>query len=391
MLRATLYVLGGLLIVAAGLYFTIAASIADRRMNQTADVSLDPVPESARVLHDTLAVADLHNDLLLWPRDPLQRYDRGHTDVPRLLDGGVALQVFAAVTQVPRGRSYQGTDADAIDQIPFLVAAQRWPVRTWTSRFERALYQANKLHRAAERSDGQLAVMRTRADLDRMLDRQADGERTLGALLAIEGLHALEGDLAHLDALVDAGYRMMSPTHLHDNALGGSSTGLQKGGLTDFGRKVVRRMNERGVIIDLAHASDAVIEDVLAMTDRPVVVSHTGVQATCPTPRNLTDAQIRSIAAQNGVIGIGFWERAVCGSRPSDIARAMRHVADLVGVEHVALGSDFDGTVTVPFDATGLPHLTAALLDAGFAPEEIQRIVGGNVARLLRATLPPAR
>lgn len=391
MIRTLAYVLGGLLAIAAGLYFTLAASIADRTMNQTADVSLAPVPDAAQALHDTLTVADLHNDLLLWPRDPLQRYDRGHTDVPRLLDGGVALQVVAAVTQVPRGRSYQGTDAAAIDQIPFLVAAQRWPVRTWTSRFERALYQAQKLHRAAERSDGALTVVRTRADLDRVLGKQANGVRTLGALLAIEGLHALEGAPATLDTLVDAGYRMMSPTHLHDNALGGSSTGLQKGGLTDVGQQVVRRMNDRGVIIDLAHASDAVIADVLALTDRPVVVSHTGVQATCPTPRNLTDAQIQAIAAQGGVIGVGFWERAVCGSTPSAIARAMRHVADLVGVEHVALGSDFDGTVTVPFDATGLPHLTAALLDADFSPAEIQHIMGGNVARLLRVTLPPAR
>jgi microsomal dipeptidase-like Zn-dependent dipeptidase len=184
---------------------------------------------------------------------------------------------------------------------------------------------------------------------------------------------------------------MMSPTHLHDNALGGSSTGLAKGGLTDFGRHVVRRMEDRQVIIDLAHASDTVIRDVLALTERPVVVSHTGVRATCPSPRNLSDAQIRAIAAQGGVIGVGFWERAVCGTHPRAIARAMRHVADLVGVEHVALGSDFDGTVTVPFDATGLPQLTAALLELGFTREEIHKIMRENVVRLLHETLPSAR
>jgi len=377
--------------VAATLYFTVAAPLADRRMNQTAETPLDSVPDSVQALHDSLVVADLHNDLLLWPRDPLARHDYGHTDVPRLLDGGVGLQVFAAVTQVPRGRSYAGTDADALDQIPFLAAGQRWPVRTWTSRLERALHQARKLRQAVERSGGQVALIQSQENLNRSLRTRHAHPRHLGALLAIEGLHALEGEIAHLDTLIDAGYRMMSPTHLHDNALGGSSTGLEKGGLTDFGRQVVRRMERRNVIIDLAHASDAAIRDVLALTERPVVVSHTGVRATCPSPRNLSDAQIRAIAAQGGVIGVGFWERAVCGSRPRDIARAMRHVADQVGVEHVALGSDFDGTVTVPFDATGLPHLTAALLESGFTPEDIQKIMSGNIIRFLHETLPSAR
>lgn len=386
-----LYGLGALLLVAAVLYFTVAAPLADGWMNQTTEEPLDPVPDSVQALHDSLVVADLHNDLLLWPRDPLVRHDRGHTDVPRLLDGGVGLQVFAAVTQVPSGRSYAGTDADALDQIPFLVAGQRWPVRTWTSRLERALYQARKLRRAVDRSDGQVTLIQSVGDLDRFLQARASTPRRLGALLAVEGLHALEGEIAHLDTLIAAGYRMMSPTHLHDNALGGSSTGLAKDGLTDFGRHVVRRMNDRQVIIDLAHASDTVIRDILALTERPVVVSHTGVRATCPSPRNLSDAQIRAIAAQGGVIGVGFWERAVCGTHPRAIARAMRHVADLVGVEHVALGSDFDGTVTVPFDATGLPHLTAALLEFGFTREEIHKIMKGNVVRLLHETLPSAR
>jgi microsomal dipeptidase-like Zn-dependent dipeptidase len=386
-----LYGLGALLLVAAVLYFTVAAPLADGWMNQTTGDPLDPVPDSVQALHDSLVVADLHNDLLLWPRDPLVRHDRGHTDVPRLLDGGVGLQVFAAVTQVPRGRSYAGTDADALDQIPFLVAGQRWPVRTWTSRLERALYQARKLRRAVDRSDGQVTLIQSVGDLDRFLQARASIPRRLGALLAVEGLHALEGEIGHLDTLIAAGYRMMSPTHLHDNALGGSSTGLAKGGLTDFGRHVVRRMEDRQVIIDLAHASDTVIRDVLALTERPVVVSHTGVRATCPSPRNLSDAQIRAIAAQGGVIGVGFWERAVCGTHPRAIARAMRHVADLVGVEHVALGSDFDGTVTVPFDATGLPQLTAALLELGFTREEIHKIMRENVVRLLHETLPSAR
>jgi microsomal dipeptidase-like Zn-dependent dipeptidase len=376
---------GALTLAALG-YFFVAAPIVDRRLNQVAEQPPYDVADSVATLHDELLVADLHNDLLLWGRDPLERHDYGHTDLPRLVEGGVGLQVFAAVTDVPYGRSYAGT-GDRVDQIPFLVAAQRWPLRTWTSRFERALYQAEKLQQAANQSD-RVGLLRTQRDLENHLMRRVDQPDRLGALLAVEGLHALDGDLANLDRLVDAGYRMMSPTHLHDNAVGGSSTGLRKGGLTDFGRRVVERMTERQVLIDLAHASDAVLGEVLAMTDRPVVVSHTGVDATCPSPRNLTDAQIRAIAAQDGVIGIGLWPRATCGETAAATARAMRHVADLVGAEHVALGSDFDGTVDVPFDATGLPLLTAALLQEGFSRSEIRQILGGNVIRLLRQTLP---
>lgn len=388
MLRALLYAVAGLLAVAVVAYFTAAAPIADAQFNTTPKAPSDPVSDRAQAVHADLMVADLHNDLLLWPRDPLRRYDRGHADVPRLRAGGVGLQVFAAVTQVPRGRSYAGTDAGALDQIPFLAAAQRWPLRTWTSRRERALYQARKLRRAVER-DTALTLLRTQADLEHALMRRVDAPDLLATLLAVEGLHALEGELAAVDTLVDAGYRMMSLTHLHDNALGGSSTGLEKGGLTDFGARVLDRLRERDVTIDLAHASEALIDDVLARTDAPVVVSHTGVRATCDSPRNLSDRHIEAIAAQGGVIGVGVWERAVCGSTPAAAARAMRHVADLVGVEHVALGTDFDGTVSVPIDAAGLPHLTEALLAAGFSPTDVRKIMGGNAVRLLRRTLPP--
>jgi microsomal dipeptidase-like Zn-dependent dipeptidase len=388
MLRPFLYSIAGLFVLVLLGYFTVAAPVADARFNPKPEAPAAPPSARAQALHDSLLVADLHNDLLLWSRDPLERHDYGHTDVPRLRDGGVGLQVFAAVTQSPSDRSYAGTAGDS-DQLPYLVAAQRWPVRTWTSRLERALYQAQKLRRAVARDD-HLTLLRTRADLDRTLDRRRDAPATMGTLLAIEGLHALEGTAANVDTLVGAGYRMMSLTHLHDNALGGSNTGLEKGGLTQFGEHVLRRMSAQNVLVDLAHASNALIEDVLTRTDAPVVVSHTGVRATCDTPRNLSDRHLRMIAAQDGVVGIGLWESVVCGESAAATARAMRHVATLVGVEHVALGSDYDGTVSVPFDATGLPHLTEALLDAGFSPDEIEQIMGGNVARLLRQTLPAA-
>jgi len=323
----------------------------------------------------------------LWSRDLLKTYERGHSDLERLQNGRVGLQTFSVVTKVPFGRTYAGTPSDS-DQITYLVAAQRWPIRTWTSLLERALYQAERLHGYADRSNGQLTVLRTQADLENALMARVDEPDRVAGLLAIEGLHALEGDVDNVDVLIDAGYRMMGLLHLHDNAIGGSSTGLEKGGLTPFGRRVVQRLNDRGMIIDLAHASSAVIDEVLAMSDRPVVVSHTGVRATCDTPRNLSDRQIRAIADRDGVIGVGTWPTVVCSTEPAAIADAMRHVADLVGIEHVALGSDFDGTVTPPFDAGGLAVLTEALLNEGFSEREIRQIMSGNVVRLLRRTLP---
>ncbi|PSQ82260.1 MAG: peptidase M19 [Bacteroidetes bacterium QS_1_63_11] len=387
MLRFALYGLAGLISLGAFVFFVVAAPIADAQYNTIRAEPPYDVTERARAVHDTLMVADLHNDLLLWSRDPLQRYDRGHTDIPRLREGGVGLQVFAAVTQVPRGQSYQGTDASALDQIPFLAAAQRWPVRTWTSRLERARYQAQKLRRTTAR-DEKLLLLRTQADLDTLLARRTEDPAVMGTLLAVEGLHALDGTVDNVDVLVDAGYRMMSPSHLHDNALGGSSTGLNKGGLSEYGGAVIDRLDAQDVTIDLAHASEALIDDVLARTAAPVVASHTGVRATCDSPRNLSDRHIQAIAEQGGVIGVGLWDTAVCGDRVAMVVEAMRHVADLVGVEHVALGSDYDGTVSVPFDATGLPLLTEALLQEGFTPQEVEQIMGGNVVRVLQETLP---
>jgi microsomal dipeptidase-like Zn-dependent dipeptidase len=112
------------------------------------------------------------------------------------------------------------------------------------------------------------------------------------------------------------------------------------------------------------------------------------VKGTCDNNRNLTDDQIRRIAATGGVIGIGFWDTAVCGSDAAAIGKAIRYAADVAGVEHVALGSDFDGAVVTPFDATGLAQITEALINEGFSREEIARIMGGNVVNLLQNNLP---
>lgn len=344
--------------------------------------------EEARRLHASLFVADLHADSLLWGRDLLARGSVGHVDVPRLLEGGVALQVFSAVTRSPRGQNYDHNASDAADNIIVLAMLERWPLATWVSLKQRALHQAAALHAAAERSGGRLRVVETAAQMRAFVaDHRAD-PHTVAGVLAIEGLHCLEGDLDNLEDLRAAGYRMMGLTHFFDNELGGSAHGVGHGGLTDFGRDAVRRMQQRDIIVDLAHAAPRVIDDVLAMSTKPVVVSHTGVKGTCDHVRNLGDEHLRRIAATGGVVGIGYWDAAVCDVSVAGIVRAIGYVAQLVGADHVGLGSDFDGGTQTPFDTSGIPLLTQGLLDAGFSADDVRKIMGGNVERVLEQGLP---
>jgi microsomal dipeptidase-like Zn-dependent dipeptidase len=319
-------------------------------------------------------------------------------DVPRLVEGNVALQFFTAVTKVPFGSNYESNDGDT-DEVTALVLAGRWPFRTWRSLKERALFQSEKLHNAAARSGGRLVIIRTAGDLARFLEQRASrqsvsgtvqGEAapTVAAVLGVEGAHALEGEVENVDALFAAGFRMMAPTHFFDNEWGGSAHGARKGGLTEKGREMVRRMEARGMLVDLAHASGETFSDVLKVATRPVVVSHTGVRGTCDNARNLSDEQLRGVAATGGVVGIGYWDAATCGADARSVARAVRHAANVVGARHVALGSDFDGAVTVPFDTTGLVEITDALLAEGFGEEEVALMMGGNVLRVLAETLP---
>lgn len=377
-----------LVVVAAGVFFFVVPSLVDARMNPTLHAGPYTASEQARALHQTLFVADLHDDALLWNRDLLQRYSRGHADLPRLLEGPQALQVFATVTKSPKGLNYERNGADS-DSITLLTMAQRWPRSTWGSLLERALYQGEKLHAAARDSGGRLTVVKSRKDMEDFVAQWQKDPHRLAAILALEGLHPLEGKLENVDKLFEAGFRMTGLTHFFDNEVGGSAHGLEKGGLTPFGRQVVQRLQDKGVLIDLAHASKPVIDDVLAMTKKPVLVSHTGVVGTCPGPRNLTDAHLQRIAATGGVVGIGYWDGAVCQSDVPNIVRAIRYAVDKVGVEHVALGSDFDGATSMAFDATGLVLVTQGLLDAGFTEPQIRAIMGGNVQRLLLAQLPP--
>ena len=367
--------------------FTVLPAMAEWLLNGTRVRGPYRASERGRALHATLLVADMHADTLLWDRDVLARSERGHADVPRLAEGGVALQFFTVVSRTPYAPRYDA-NPEGLDGVTALAVAGRWPLRSVRSLRERALYQARKLHEAAVRSGGRLVVIKTASDLARFVERRKGDPQLVAGLLGLEGAYPLEGDVNNVDALFDAGFRMLAPTHLYDNEWGGSAHGVNKTGLTEKGREMVRRAEARGMLVDLAHASAQTIDDVVAVSTRPLVVSHTGVRGTCDNNRNLSDEQLRKIAAKGGVVGIGYWDAATCGGDARAVARAIRHAADVVGVEHVALGSDFDGAVTEPFDTTGVVLVTDALLEEGFTEEEVGRVMGGNVFRLLAETLP---
>ena len=378
-----------IVLLLAGAFFFVVPGQLEKRLN----VALNRPPylasERAVELHKKLLVADLHADSLLWNRELLDRARRGHVDVPRLIEGNVALQAFTVVTKTPYvwKMNIERND-DQTDNIKILAIAERWPIATWSSLTERALYQASKLHDTAARSGGKFTLITSSAELSSYLDRRITDPHITAGFLGIEGAHALDGNLDNVDRLFDAGFGMMAPTHFFDNDIGGSAHGVEKGGLTDKGKEMIRRMESKRMIVDVAHASAKTIDDVLAIATRPVFVSHSGVRGTCDNQRNLSDEQLKGIARTGGVIGIGYWDTAVCGTDAQAIAKAIRYTANLVGVDHVGLGSDFDGAVKTPFDTSGLVQITDALIAEGFTDEEIGKIMGRNVLRLLIQNLP---
>jgi microsomal dipeptidase-like Zn-dependent dipeptidase len=324
----------------------------------------------------------------MWNRDLTEHHAWGRVDVPRLIEGGVALQAFTIVSKTPWGMNVS-SNSDSTDMTSLLFIAQRWPIDTWSSLLERALYQAERLHASASRSSGALRVIESRADLEQYSRERAGNPTQTAGLLGIEGAQVLEGRLENVQRLFDAGFRMMSPSHFFDTEVGGSAHGERKVGLTPLGRQVIGEMERLGMLVDLAHASRQTISDVLDMARKPVVFSHTGVRGTCDSPRNIDDTALQRVAATGGVVGIGFFQGATCGTDLSAIVRAIRYCVDRVGAEHVALGSDFDGFVRTPIDAAGLAALTDALLEAGFTEAQIRAIMGENVRRVLGRVLPP--
>ena len=227
---------------------TGCASLVDRCLNK---VRIDPPyqagPEAERV-HQRVTVVDLHADTLLWDRDLLEQSSFGHVDLPRLREGNVAIQVFGVVTKVPLFFKKGHGNTDRPDAITLLAMVQGWPKSTRGSPLARSVYQAEKLEERIRASAGALTLIASRQDLKTLLDARDRGEPVIGAMLGLEGAHALEGKVAHLDRLYDAGFRLLGLTHFFDNEMAGSAHGVERGGLTSLGRELVQQAQTRGML-----------------------------------------------------------------------------------------------------------------------------------------------
>ena len=387
-MKKILLIIVVLIVLAVAAAFIFAPAIVDDSRNGVTEHAPYSVSPKAQALHDSLVVGDWHADSLLWNRDLTKHNKIGHVDIPRMQQGNLGLQVFTTVTKSPSGQNLHSNETGTSDNITKLALIQRWPVSTWTSLNARAVHQAKKLHSLANKNADDLMIIKSKKDLNVWQLKRKMTPRFIGAILGTEGSHALDGDLGNIKRLYQQGFRLMSLHHFFDNKLGASLHGETHSGLSDFGKQAVKKIDELSIILDVSHSSIDVVEDVLSLSSRPLVVSHTGFKGHCDTARNIPDSVMQKIAAKGGLIAVGFWQAAVCGRHPNDIAGAIKYGINLIGEDHVTLGSDFDGSVTTGVDASELAAITQALLDANVSEVQIRKVMGGNMLRFLNQNLP---
>ncbi len=353
----------------------------------------------------TIPVFDGHNDTLTRIRKPgeersfLERSDRGHVDLPRAREGGLCGGFFAIFTASP---GYVRTAKPLFDaegrEVPGGVAYDLPPRLERRRALAFTLSIMSDLFRIEAESGGEVQVVRTAEEV-----RACREEGRLSAVLHIEGIEAIDTRLEALDVFYEAGLRSLGPVWSRPNAFGhgvpfdfprGPDTGP---GLTAAGRRLVEACNRLGILLDNSHLNEQGFWDIARLSDAPLVATHSAAHALCPSPRNLTDAQLDAIASSRGIIGVNFhvgFLRADgdgSGREPTpmtEIVRHARYIADRIGVEHVGLGSDFDGA-HMPEDlgdAAGLPRLLDAFREAGFDESEIRQIAYENWDRVLADT-----
>jgi len=381
----SILVILAIIIVAAT---TIIPKDLDEKYNTVTLNGPHQVSTEAKELYNSLEfISDMHCDALLWKRDLLKRNNQGSVDIPRMLAAKMTLQAFTIVTKAPKKMNFDNNtdETDAIT-IPFIL--QKRPFNSWFNLTGRALAQCKALFQFEKDSEGKFRVIESSTDLKIYLsDKKINNEITAG-FLGIEGMHALSGELENVDKLYEAGVRMMAPVHFFDNKLGGSAHGVSKEGLTDFGKLVIKKMQERDMIVDVAHSSPKLLNDIFEISTKPVVSSHTGVQGTCSTVRNLSDKHLKKIAASGGLISIAMFKPATCDSTVASTVKAIKYCIDLVGADYVALGSDFDGAIEIHTDVTGLPLYVEEMLKIGISKQDIRKVMGENVKRFMLKNLP---
>ena len=366
-----------------------------------------------RAFHESLFIADLHADTLNWARDPLERSLFGHVDVPRLLDGNVALQVFSIVTRSPVVLPWMNcVPPHAPDRAALLALLHGRPVFDVR---DRAYARIERFKDAAARSlitEGpELRLIQTADDLERLVDDRLAGRGVVGGILAVEGAHWIPANAEpeevqrEVQDLFEAGVRVFAPVHRFDNSLAGSNEGCERYGLTPPGRIALREAESLGMVVDLAHLSHAGIREALDLLEAPFTVSHTGIQAECEAPcrpaRNLSDEEVEMIVQAGGLIGVGFWPQAV-GPSVRRIVEIMFHIGEIAEnlnlprTRYSAFGSDYDGSVAPLVEVGHLDVLTAIMRRhlPPMTPDGIRDVAGRNACRLFAEVLPggsPAR
>jgi membrane dipeptidase len=323
----------------------------------------------AHAVHAAYPAIDFHADSLMWARwvgyDLHARHEPplpwaalgGHVDVPRLVEGGFGAQFFGLVS-LPVGQRHGLSRV--IDE------------------------QIDALERSCAQNPAGLVQVRTAAEI-----RAAHARGAVGALLGIEGAHALEGDVEKIDHFARRGVRYLGILHFSANECGFPAFGRGRRdveGLTRFGREVVRRCEANDVIVDLAHINRRGFMEACAMATRPPIVSHTGVAGVFSHWRNVDDEQLRAVADKGGVVGVIFCPKYLGGDGLSPVVEHLKHIISVCGEDTPALGSDWDGFI-IPTrdlcDAAHLPLLTDALLQAGVKEAVVGKILHGNAMRVL--------
>lgn len=308
-------------------------------------------------VHRDATVVDLHCDTILevasGKRDVTVRSDAGHIDIPRLCEGGVDAQVFALFV-------HPNFAGGGFARVTGLLDA-----------FDRLDEQDDRLVRVTSVGE---------------IERVARTGRIAG-VLAVENGSAIDGKVANLDRLYARGVRMMSLTWNNSNDLADGAIEEVHGGLTPLGRAVTARMADLGMVVDVSHLSERSFWDVLNTARAPVVATHSNAAGLTPHRRNLTDDQLREITKLGGVVGVNFYPSFTGGPRLQHILDHIEYLARVMGIDHVALGSDFDGyshVVEDLEDVSKLPNLTAGLIERGYSPADVRKILGNNALRVFK-------
>ena len=313
-------------------------------------------------VHSNSLMIDLHNDVVdVMISDPSYNFsiwnNYNHTDIPRLQAGGVDIQFFALWVNP----------------------------NTYTNHYDHTITMVNKFNSIM--TDNPDAIQQAYAMNEAITINQ---QGKIAAIIGVEGGHSIENSLEKLENLFNLGMRYMTITWNNslDWAIAHNHPNTLTQGLSEFGRSVIRKMDSLGIVIDVSHVGIKTIQDILEETTNPIIASHSGVRAITNSSRNLYDWQIQDIANSGGVIGIVFYPNFLTGTNNATISNVIQHIdhiVNLVGIDYVAIGSDFDGIGRTPVgleNVSKFPNLTLALLEHGYSISDVKKILGENAKRV---------